>query len=104
MDEERATLLIGLPTQVLALRLEYGNLAQRVLRRLHTIVLCSDHAPQSLAERIRCTSGCEIYEHYGSTEMGLGGGVDCRAYSGSTHLAPLPSPISTKSFRDSRRT
>ncbi len=82
MDEERATLLIGLPTQVLALTLERCDLARRVLRRLHTIVLCSDHVPQSLAERIRCSTGCKIYEHYGSTEMGLGGGVDCLAHTG----------------------
>ncbi|MGC9224575.1 MAG: DVU_1553 family AMP-dependent CoA ligase [Terracidiphilus sp.] len=82
MDEERATLLIGLPTQVLALTLERGDLARRVFRRLHTIVLCSDHIPQSLAERIRCSTGCRIYEHYGSTEMGLGGGIDCLAHTG----------------------
>lgn len=82
MDKERATLLIGLPAQVLALTLEHGDLARRVFRRLHTIVLCGDHVPESLAERIRCSTGCKIYEHYGSTEMGLGGGVDCRAHTG----------------------
>jgi phenylacetate-coenzyme A ligase PaaK-like adenylate-forming protein len=26
--------------------------------------------------------GCAVYDHYGATEMGLGGGVDCRARSG----------------------
>jgi phenylacetate-coenzyme A ligase PaaK-like adenylate-forming protein len=25
---------------------------------------------------------CEVFEHYGMTEMGLGGGVDCEAHSG----------------------
>ena len=27
-------------------------------------------------------TGCDIFEHYGSTEMGLGGGVDCHAHAG----------------------
>jgi phenylacetate-CoA ligase len=82
MDAEKATLLIGLPVQVLALTLESNELARRVFRRLHTIVLCSDHVPMSLTNRIRHATGCEIFEHYGSTEMGLGGGIDCRAHAG----------------------
>jgi len=82
MDQEKATLLIGLPVQVLAIALEHGVVAERVFRRLHTIVLCSDHVPQSLVRRIRQATGCEIFEHYGSTEMGLGGGVDCSAHNG----------------------
>lgn len=82
MDEERATLLIGLPVQMLAIALETGDLGRRVFRRLHTIVLCSDHVPQSLVNRIREATGCAIFEHYGSTEMGLGGGVDCCAHAG----------------------
>jgi phenylacetate-CoA ligase len=82
MDRERATLLIGLPVQVLALALQRDEVASRVFRRLHTIVLCSDHVAESLAQRIRRATGCEIFEHYGSTEMGLGGGVDCHAHAG----------------------
>jgi phenylacetate-coenzyme A ligase PaaK-like adenylate-forming protein len=82
MDQENATLLIGLPVQVLALALETGDLARRVFRRLHTIVLCSDHVPRSLTDRIRRATGCEVFEHYGSTEMGLGGGIDCHAHCG----------------------
>lgn len=82
MSEERATLLIGLPVQVLRLASEASELADRVFRSLHTIVLCSDHVPQSLVDRIHRVTECEIFEHYGSTEMGLGGGVDCGAHAG----------------------
>ena len=82
MDEERATLLIGLPVQVLAIALECSEPARRVFRRLRAVVLCSDHVPQSLTDRIREATGCEVFEHYGSTEMGLGGGLDCRAHAG----------------------
>ncbi len=82
MDSEKATLLIGLPVQALAIALESGAVAQRVFRRLKTIVLCSDHASESLVRRIRQATCCEIFEHYGSTEMGMGGGVDCHAHAG----------------------
>ncbi|HEX4068106.1 MAG TPA: AMP-binding protein [Acidobacteriaceae bacterium] len=82
MDEERATLAIGLPTQMLAVALQAGDLARRAFRYMHTIVLCSDHVPQSLVDRIAQATGCELFEHYGSTEMGLGGGVDCRVRAG----------------------
>lgn len=82
MDKERATLLIGLPVQVLALALDDSEVARRVFRRVHTIVLCSDHVPRSLVNRIRRETGCTVFEHYGSTEMGLGGGIECQVHSG----------------------
>ena len=82
MDEKRATMLIGLPVQVLALALDGSEAARRVFRRVHTIVLCSDHVPRSLANKIRRETGCTIFEHYGSTEMGLGGGLECHSHSG----------------------
>lgn len=82
MDEQHATLLIALPVQALALALQTGAIARRVFRRLHTIVLCSDHVPQPLVDRIRNATGCKVFEHYGSTEMGLGGGLDCSAHLG----------------------
>lgn len=82
MDEQQATLLIALPVQALALAFQTGAIARRVFRRLHTIVLCSDHVPPGLVDRIRNATGCKVFEHYGSTEMGLGGGVDCSAHLG----------------------
>lgn len=82
MDRENATLLIGLPVQVLSVAMQRGETATRVFRRLRAIVLCSDHVPQSLVDRIQKNIGCVVFEHYGSTEMGLGGGLDCSAHAG----------------------
>ncbi|HUN85139.1 MAG TPA: AMP-binding protein [Terracidiphilus sp.] len=82
MDREKPALLIGLPVQMLAVAIKGGEVGRRVFDHLHTIVLCSDHVPQSLVLRIRQATGCEVFEHYGSTEMGLGGGVDCRVHAG----------------------
>lgn len=82
MGREKATCIIGLPVQMLALFSGNNECIEEVIRRLHSIVLCSDHVPESLMRRLRQKTGCEIFEHYGMTEMGLGGGVDCAAHMG----------------------
>jgi phenylacetate-coenzyme A ligase PaaK-like adenylate-forming protein len=82
MEREGATCVIGLPVQMLALAMHESAVGNRVMRRLHSIVLCSDHVAESLVRTLRLRSGAEIFEHYGMTEMGLGGGVDCEAHMG----------------------
>ena len=82
MEQEKATCIIGLPVQMFALFSDDSACAVSALRRLRFIVLCSDHVPESLVRRLRQRTGCEIFEHYGMTEMGLGGGVDCAAHMG----------------------
>lgn len=88
MQSERATCIIGLPVQMLALAMSANPFAVDVFRRLRSIVLCSDHVPESLVRTLRRQTGAEIFEHYGMTEMGLGGGVDCAAHMGY-HLREL---------------
>ena len=74
-----ATVAVGLPTQVL-------RLARTTPRptglRLHSVLLTTDHVPQSLARAVEAAFECRVYNHYGMTEMGLGGGVDCAARRG----------------------
>jgi len=82
MEREKATCIIGLPVAMLALARRQSALADSVFHRLRTIVLCSDHASKSVVSALRQRSMCDVFEHYGSTEMGLGGGVDCQAHSG----------------------
>ena len=53
-----------------------------MLRNLRSIVLCSDHVPDSLVRTLHTLCGAEIFQHYGSTEMGLGGGLECHEHSG----------------------
>jgi phenylacetate-coenzyme A ligase PaaK-like adenylate-forming protein len=36
----------------------------------------------AISEKITKAWGCKVYEHYGMTEMGLGGGVFCEALNG----------------------
>lgn len=75
-----ADCLVGIPVQVLALA-EHPK-AGRLRGAVRSVLLTTDYVPQALAARIRKAWDCEIFEHYGMTETGLGGGVDCRAHAG----------------------
>ena len=82
MGRAGATSIIGLPVQLILLASQKGPLADRVFSRLKSIVLCSDHVPPPVVCRLRQRTGCEVFQHYGMTETGLGGGIDCRAHEG----------------------
>jgi phenylacetate-CoA ligase len=82
MERERVTALVGIPVQVLWLaRVGGGNGDPRSLR-LKSVLLTTDHVPDAIVGVIEDTWGCDVYNHYGMTEMGLGGGVDCQARAG----------------------
>lgn len=68
--------IVGLPQHLLALA-EF--LPMGLVR---TMLLCSDYAPPALRRRIEESCGCETFLHYGTTETGLGGGVECGAHDG----------------------
>lgn len=73
---EKVDVLVGIPTQVLGLA-RYG-------RGIHlkSVLLSTDHAVPALRSAIETAWGCKVYDHYGMTEMGLGGGVECLAQQG----------------------
>ena len=50
--------------------------------RVRSVLLSADHAAGSLRQSLSHLWGCEVFDHYGMTEMGLGGGVDCAAHDG----------------------
>lgn len=50
--------------------------------RPRAVLLCADYAPPPVARRIAALWGCAVHRHYGSTESGLGGGVECAAHNG----------------------
>lgn len=80
----RPDALVGFPVQILAIArmAEFLGLS---LGRIRSVLLSSDYVPQSLCIELHALLGCEIFTHYGTTETGLGGGVDCLAHDGS-HL------------------
>lgn len=50
--------------------------------RLKAVLVSSDHAAPSLKRAIAAAWHCEVYEHWGMTETGYGGAVDCAAHAG----------------------
>ncbi len=73
--------LVGIPTQVLALvRHKAGALIPR--GRIKSVLLSSDYVSPAIAGELEGAWGCRVFNHYGSTEMGLGGGVECQALQG----------------------
>jgi phenylacetate-CoA ligase len=82
MAEERVTALVGIPVQVLGLAKLALDDPGRVPATLHSVLLSTDHLPPAVARTVEQAWGCTVYDHYGTTEMGLGGGVDCKALAG----------------------
>ncbi len=73
----RPTCLVGVPAHMLALARH--PLAAELSRGLKTMLLSGDVADDDLvAELEKNLPGCRVYRHYGSTETGLGGAVECR--------------------------
>jgi phenylacetate-CoA ligase len=76
MRAEGVEVAVGVPAQVLALARADDTLRPRA------VLLSTDHVPASLARAVERAWGCRVFNHYGMTEMGLGGGVQCEARGG----------------------
>lgn len=63
--------LIGLPVHLLNLAERLGPGAAKA------VLFCSEYTPVSLRRRVEAALRAPSYVHYGSTETGLGGAVDC---------------------------
>ncbi|WP_346353313.1 DVU_1553 family AMP-dependent CoA ligase [Azotosporobacter soli] len=81
MRREEATCLVGVPVQVLAMARCWEQQGGNGWRP-QQILLSTDHVPQIVAQELKRIWHCEVYAHYGMTEMGLGGGIECAAQSG----------------------
>jgi phenylacetate-CoA ligase len=78
MRREKIDVLVGVPTHVLAL----ARCANALKTRLKAVLLSTDHVSNAIKQAIEAAFKCKVYNHYGMTEMGLGGGVDCEAQQG----------------------
>ena len=75
---EKITGIVGIPSQILTLSRTGG--AGQV--RLKSVLLSADYVPKSVSGYISSVWSADVYGHYGMTETGLGGGVECRARDG----------------------
>lgn len=74
------TSLVGNPVQVLRLA-EIAKYTGIELK-LKSVLLSTDYVPDALARRLSALWHCQVYEHYGMTEMCFGGGVFCHTLQG----------------------
>ncbi|QDR79685.1 DVU_1553 family AMP-dependent CoA ligase [Sporomusa termitida] len=81
MCREQATCLVGVPVQVLAMA-RYWEQVRKGDWSPQYILLSTDYVPQALVRELERIWRCEVYEHYGMTEMGFGGGIECAGHRG----------------------
>ncbi len=71
--------IVGIPIQVLY----FSRLESEVFKnKIKKILLSADYVPETLIKEITDKFGCKVFTHYGMTEMGYGGGVECEALNG----------------------
>jgi phenylacetate-CoA ligase len=73
-------IVVGIPVQVLGLARR--SVAEGRKLRLRSVLLSTDHASAALVAAVERAWRCRVFDHYGTTEMGLGGGVECEAHAG----------------------
>jgi phenylacetate-coenzyme A ligase PaaK-like adenylate-forming protein len=77
----RADCLVGVPWQIV--RLARSSAGRSIGRgRIRSVLVSGDHLVPSMRAAIEAAWGCRVFEHYGSTEIGLGGAVQCEALAG----------------------
>lgn len=100
VQEHQFTCVVGLPPHLLSLSEDPG-----VFGQIRTMLLCSDYASPHLRRRVEENCGCETFLHYGSTETGLGGAVECGAHDGchlreDELLVEIIDPVTRKQVED----
>lgn len=78
----KITALVGIPTQVLSLARFKNSQGRPVHLSLSRVLLSTDYVPLAIAQELEKTWGCKVFNHYGMTEMGLGGGLECEGFCG----------------------
>ena len=77
----RPQCLVGIPVQVLAL-VKHPQSERVPPGTIRSVLLSTDYVPAAMVTNIQRGWGSRVYQHYGMTEMGYGGGVECDAHDG----------------------
>lgn len=72
--------VVGIPTQMLSVVRQPASASLRGC--VGSVFLTSDYVSSPLVEEIARIWGCPAFNHYGMTELGLTGGVECQALAG----------------------
>ncbi len=80
LAESRADSFVAAPVQALALACYVREHGIRL--PIQKILLSTDYSSESLKKRLEETLQCEIYDHFGITEAGLGAAMECPLHCG----------------------
>jgi phenylacetate-CoA ligase len=80
--ENNINIIVGAPIQLH--RLSAWDHAHSVIPHglINKVLSSTDILPESIRYNLNTWWGCEVFDHYGMTETGLGGGVECEAHHG----------------------
>jgi phenylacetate-CoA ligase len=77
--ENNINVIVGIPMQVLYLSRIKSEVFQNSISK---VLLSADYVPEILIRELDHKYGCKVFTHYGSSEMGYGGGVECSSLNG----------------------
>lgn len=82
INSRNINLLVGSPVQLH--RLARYDQAHPVLKRgqIEKVLSSTDILSRIIRANLQLHWGCDVFDHYGMTETGLGGGVECEAHQG----------------------
>jgi phenylacetate-coenzyme A ligase PaaK-like adenylate-forming protein len=73
--------LVGIPSQILTVA-RSETLPAIPKGWVESVLLSADYVPLAIIKALEEIWACRVFSHYGMTEMGLGGGVECEARAG----------------------
>lgn len=79
---EDINVLVGAPVHMY--RLACRDRADTILPagQIRSVLTSTDYLPQVIKTKLMQFWNCEVFDHYGMTETGLGGGVECSVHQG----------------------
>lgn len=79
IQDKNINCIVGMPIKILQL----SRIKSEVFKsNVEKILLSTDYVPKVLIKEITEKFNCKVFTHYGMTEMGYGGGVECEALNG----------------------
>ena len=79
IEDNKITCIVGVPIQILNL---YRSKSEVFKKNIKKVLLTTDYVPNVIVDELKNKYQCKGFNHYGMTEMGYGGGVDCEALKG----------------------
>lgn len=81
LNAEAVSVLVAAPTQLRAL-LAHAEASAACCLACRAVLASGEPLPPGLRAEVEAAWSCEVFDHWGMTETGYGGGVECSAHSG----------------------